>query len=109
MKYTDLNKDDLRYGSKEGDTTHYGNDFFRKFLHQEFADDYDIGKSSVFRCKEDIDRDTVRIINEMKAYDVDENTDRDSDKYTEKMKYFEDMIKNSSRTGFNYDFKGMQQ
>jgi hypothetical protein len=107
MKYADLNSEDLIHAPT--DTTDYGNDFVMKFLDKDFADDYDIGKSSVCRSQEDIDRDTLRIIYEMKAYDSNENLDRGSTEYNQRTNYYEDMIKNPSRTFFNYDFKEMQQ
>jgi hypothetical protein len=103
MKYADLNSEDLIHAP--ADDKHYGNNFVRKFLDQKFADDYDIGKSSVYRSQKDIDRDTVRIINEMKAYD-ESTPNKQSNEYIQKMAYYEDMIKNPSRTTFNYDFKG---
>jgi hypothetical protein len=58
MKYTDLSNANLVYAPI--DITHYGNDFVRKFLDQTFADDYDIGKSSVYRSHEDINKDTLK-------------------------------------------------
>jgi hypothetical protein len=106
MKYGDLNNESLIHATIDND--HYDNDFVRKFLDQKFADDYDIGKSSIYRSQEDIDRDTIKIINGMKAYDENPNTDRDSDEYTERMKYYEDMIKNSPKSTSNYDCKGWQ-
>jgi hypothetical protein len=45
IKYANLDNENLIHAPI--DATHYGNGFVRKFLNQDFADDYDIGKSSV--------------------------------------------------------------
>jgi hypothetical protein len=105
VTYANLDNADLIHAPI--DDKHYGNDFVRKFIDQKFADVYDIGKSSVYRSQEDIDRDTLRIINEMKVYDDNPDINSDSEEYNQRMNYYEDKIKNPSRTTFNYDFKGI--
>jgi hypothetical protein len=107
MKYAKFSKEGLSYGPI--DETHNGDNFVRKFIDQTFANDYDIGKSSVYRSQEDIDKDTLRIINEMKAYDENPDTVRGTPEYNRRKNYYENMIKNHCRTTFNYDFKGMQE
>jgi hypothetical protein len=106
MKYADLDKENLIHAPT--DETHYGNNFVKKFLNQEFADDYDIGKSGVFRSQDDIDRDTINIIKQIEENNR-VNVDKNSVEHKQRMAYYEDMINNPSRTTFNYDFKGMQQ
>jgi hypothetical protein len=81
MKYADLSKDDLIHTPT--DEKHYGHNFVRKFLDKKFADDYDIGKSSIYRSQEDIDRDTLRIIEEMNAYDANPDAVRGSPEYNQ--------------------------
>jgi hypothetical protein len=76
MRFANLNKNKLIHTPT--DEKHYGNDFVRKFLDQDFADDYDKGKSSVYRTQEDIDKDTINIIKQMEEYnnsDVNKNSE----------------------------------
>jgi hypothetical protein len=63
MTIADLNKEGLSSGPKEGDATHYCNNFMKKFINETFQNDYDIGKNSVYRSQADIDKDTVNIKN----------------------------------------------
>jgi hypothetical protein len=108
VTYANLNNVDLIHAPNKGDGTHYGNDFFKKFLDQKFADDYDIGKSSVYRSQEDIDRDTVKIIDEIKVYN-NSGVNKNNQVYREKITSYEDMIKFPPRTTINYDLKGWQK
>jgi hypothetical protein len=106
MKYADLNKEDLIHTPI--DESHYGNDFNKKFIGDIFDNDYDIGESSVYRTKEDMDRDTLAIIDEMNKY-VNSGVDKTSNAYKERMAYYDEMIKNPPTTTINYDFKGVQE
>jgi hypothetical protein len=101
VRFVDLDKENLILVATDG------NNFVKKFINKTFVDDYDIGKSSVYRSQEDIDNDAVKIINEMKEYD-ESGFDRTGEENIQKINYYEDVIKNPSRTSFNYDFKGGQ-
>jgi hypothetical protein len=79
MKYDNLDSEE--YIHAQTNTTHYGNDFVRKFLDQDFLGDYDIGKNSVYRTHEDTDKDTIKIIANMKVNDENTNTDRSRAEY----------------------------